>query len=58
MVVLRHNYEKSPRVCIWKRPGSNGALYLTIQITLYTVGYRDEYIDILEDNEVMKGNVF
>ena len=32
MVSLRLNFEKSSRVCTWKRPDSNGALYLTIQI--------------------------
>ena len=33
MVILRQKFEKSPRVCSWKLFGSDGALYLTIQIT-------------------------
>ena len=28
MVILKQNFEKSPRVCTWKRPASNGALQL------------------------------
>ena len=31
---MRQKFEKSPRVCTWKRPGSNCALDLTIQVTL------------------------
>ena len=28
MVKLKQKFEKSPKVCTWKRPGSNGALQL------------------------------
>ena len=31
MVKLKQNFEKSPRLCTWKRPGYNGNLYFIVK---------------------------